>query len=102
MPRLRVYWEFRKARQDRSTVKRNNYCKKCCHKTRSFMSDEMQTNRRSWQGRLDEIEEVDGVPFGEEAAWDKLYARLDTTSSSSRKNRWYWIAASIAMLVSAY
>ena len=56
------------------------------------MSNEDPNNTPHWRNKLDELEHLPGSAFNGDAAWDKLYGRLQG-NKKSKKMFWYWIAA---------
>ena len=59
------------------------------------MSDEKQNN--SWQHKLEELDQLPGTEWRKDAAWDKLYTRLQE-KPRRKKTIWYMTAAACLLI----
>lgn len=56
------------------------------------MLNEDPNNTPRWRNKLDDLEHLPGSAFNRDAAWDRLYGRLQG-NKKSKKIFWYWAAA---------
>lgn len=57
------------------------------------MQEEIQNNRPDWKNRLDDLEATPG-----DAAWSKLYSKLENKPRSNKAVWWYVAAACVAFI----
>jgi hypothetical protein len=90
-------WVSQKARPGLSSVRPNNYYRKCYCKREYNMSNERTDEFLSWRGRLDQ---PDALPEqgleNHEASWQRLAERL--REKPRRRLTGYWVAAACLLL----
>ena len=63
-----------------------------------YMPNGSQSDQSDWRNALAGLEQVPGHEFNRDLAWEKLHHRL--RPKENKKAGWYWIAASILIVVS--
>ncbi len=68
------------------------------------MSNENRSNIQPWKSKLEDLKALPDHRLDKEAAWDKLYAKIND-KPPAKKIGWYWIAAAclvFALIVSIF